>query len=160
MIEVVVSDLSRVLLLPKDPNYRGSLNSLNNKLLANNTDYDFWEYFKLNQELLDYYKILGQRMPVFIFTSETIQEHPSLKPILEATFSGIFSAQTLGTDKTQPTAYKQVINQINCEPGNVIYVDDTAENIVAAAQIGLKTVLYASSKSTIDAINTELNIID
>ncbi len=73
MIKAVVTDFSRVLLFPIDDSYIGGLNALNNKLLAENPQYSFWEYFRVNKELLDYYRELNSQVPVFVFTTETIQ---------------------------------------------------------------------------------------
>ncbi|HMT19362.1 MAG TPA: hypothetical protein PKD15_04965, partial [Candidatus Saccharibacteria bacterium] len=94
-IVAIITDFSRVLLFPTDNNYAGSLNELNNRLMKDDPDYTFLDYFSLNKELLAFYRELQTELPVFIFTSDSIQEHPAIKEGLAQTFRGVFSAKEL-----------------------------------------------------------------
>src|ERR1035437_2163675 len=99
MIKTIVTDFSKVLLFAKDPNYQGGLNDLNNRLLLGDPSYPFLDFFDLNEELLKYYKQLNGNVPVFVFTSETIQNHPAINTRIRSAFSGVFSAQELQLSK-------------------------------------------------------------
>lgn len=143
MIKVVITDFSRVLLFPIDTNYSDGLNALNNKLLKSDPDYDFYEHFKLNEELLSYYKRLN--LPVYIFTSETIQEHPAIKSRLLEAFSGIFSAKYLEVSKVDKDAYLAIANELDVPVREILYIDDNHDNIKAARNAGCETVLYTSN---------------
>jgi HAD superfamily hydrolase (TIGR01509 family) len=151
MIQAIVTDFSRVLLFPVDETYQGGLNPLNNRLLAKDLNYDFWQYFKLNEELLEYYKSLD--LPVYIFTSETIQDHPAVKDMLSEAFKGVISAKNLGAQKTDPAAYSSMAKEIKVPAQDLIYIDDKQENIDAAQSAGCETVLYKSNEETIDKIS-------
>jgi HAD superfamily hydrolase (TIGR01509 family) len=150
MVQAIVTDFSRVLLFPVDKTYQGGLNPLNNRLLAEDPDYDFWQYFKLNKELLEYYKSLD--LPVYIFTSETIQNHPAVKDMLSGFFKGVISAKNLGAQKTDSAAYSSIAKELEVQAEDLLYIDDKQENIDAAQSAGCKTVLYKSNEETIDEI--------
>lgn len=147
MTKVIVTDFSRVLLFPVDEAYDGGLNNLNNRLAEQNPDYDFKKYFKLNHELLDYYA--SSKVPVYIFTSETIQEHPAIKDELLGVFAGVFSAKHLGVSKTDVGAYKRIAQEVNAQTTEIVYVDDNEANVAAANDAGCDGILYVSSEASV-----------
>ncbi len=120
MIKSVVTDFSKVLLFAKDPNYSGGLNALNNKLLSEDPNYSFGDYFTLNDELLEYYSRLNSKVPVYVFTSETIQDHPAIKTKIKNAFSGVMSAKKLHLSKSDSDAYQSIADQVHCLPGEVL----------------------------------------
>jgi len=144
MIKAIVSDFSRVILFPKDSIYEGSLNSLHKEksLLSN---YNPLDYFNLNTELLDFYKSQKEKVNLYIFTTDSIQDAPEFKPFLEPIFTKIFSALKMGFSKKDPEAYKLITRELGCDPCEIIYIDDAVENIEAASAVGIKVVLYADS---------------
>ncbi|MBI4250317.1 hypothetical protein HY622_01905 [Candidatus Uhrbacteria bacterium] len=84
---VILSDLSRVLLFPKDNKYLGGLNELHKKLITEKGGmYPAFTYFELNQELLDYYKSLDSDHILAVFTTDVIQDHPDIRRELEKVF--------------------------------------------------------------------------
>jgi len=154
MIKTVVTDFSKVLLFAKDPHYRGGLNELNNRLLLGDPAYPFFEYFVLNEELLRYYKKLNNTVPVFVFTSETVQDHPAIKETVRNAFRGVFSAKELHLSKAEPKTYEEVAKLAGCRPDEVLYVDDKASNLESAVRAGLNTVLYTGNDEIIRQLDT------
>lgn len=150
MIKVIVTDFSRVLLFPTDNNYIGGLNVLNNALLQSDPDYDFTKHFRLNNELLDYYSSL--KLPVYIFTSETIQEHPAIKDKLEGVFTNIFSAKHMKLNKKDKTAYETIASKLSLQPSEILYIDDDQGNINAAKAAGFHVILYKSNNDVIGKV--------
>lgn len=98
MIRAIVSDFSKVLLLPKDATYQGSLNALHKQLLEQ-PNYNPLNYFTFNQELLELYASLKEQCPLYIFTSDSIQDAPEFQPYLQPIFTGILSGKKMNTDK-------------------------------------------------------------
>lgn len=150
MNKAVVSDFSRVLLFPADESYAGSLNALNKTLTMENPDYDFWKYFRLNEALLEYYASLD--VPVYIFTSDTIQNHPAIKSKLDAIFKDVLSAKELNVSKADPLAYGLIAKRLQLQPKEVMYIDDQKTNITAALDAGFSTTHYRSNKDVVDKI--------
>ena len=151
MIKALVTDFSRVLLHPLDPNYSGGLNSLQRELEAQG-EYDFWAHFKLNQELLEFYKAVGQRIPVYIFTSEYIQDHPAVKPQLESVFTAVLSAARLGLSKKDPETYQIIAEKIGVQTADVVYTDDSLVNVTAANKGGMRAVQFETNAQIIPVI--------
>ncbi len=141
MIKAIVSDFSRVLLFPKDRNYLASLNVLH-KELSQKPDYNALDHFELNIELLNFYKSLKDKTPIYIFTSDSIQDAVEFQPYLQPVFKDILSAKKMDTDKKISAAYKLVATHLNLNVNEILYIDDAIENIMAAKKAGLNTLLY------------------
>lgn len=155
MIHALVTDFSRVLLFPADTQYAGGLNALCQNLAATG-EYNFWEHFVLNRELLAFYKSVGEHVSVYMFTTEHIQEHPALQPELEGVFRGVFSGARLRLKKSDPAAYITIANEIGYSPVEVLYVDDQQHNLDAAGQAGMTTIRYTSNEQVEREINEAL----
>lgn len=156
-IKVLISDVSRVLLFPKDKNYTGSLNNLyKEKVIGSGAS--FFDYFELNEELLHFYKMLKNKINIFILTSDVIQDAEELKPYWDGVIDEIFSASKMGLDKKQPEIYKKVLSEIGFPAETVIYIDDAQDNLISANSVGIKTVLHESNSDTFLKIETLLNL--
>src|SRR3989338_6763761 len=90
MIKAIVSDFSRVVLLPLNHQYTGGLNALYRDL-KRQEQLDFWKYFQLNRDLLEWYQTISERVDIYLFTAEYIQEDPAVQHELTL-FKEIFSA--------------------------------------------------------------------
>lgn len=156
MIKAIVSDFSRVLLFPKDKNYLDSLNALH-KELSQKSGYNALDHFELNIALLNFYKSLDSKTPVYIFTSDTIQDAPEFQPYLQPVFNEVLSAKKMSTDKKIPNAYKLVAAHLGLSPDEILYIDDAPENIQAAKTAGLNTFLYAGYEKLVTQIAEALN---
>ena len=144
MIKALVSDFSRVILSPADENYVGGLNALHRNL-SGLGDYNFWEYFRLNEDLLAFYQTIREQIPVYVFTSEYIQEHPALQPKMQGIFKYIFSAARLGLKKNDTETYKIIAEKINLKPEEILYIDDNKKNLDASNEAGMTVIHYESN---------------
>ncbi|HMS23681.1 MAG TPA: HAD-IA family hydrolase [Candidatus Saccharibacteria bacterium] len=150
MLKAVITDFSRVLLFPADDSYQQGLNSLNRQLLESTPNYDFWKYFQLNEELLTYYTTLT--LPKYIFTSDSIQDHPAVNKRLKAVFKEILSAKVLNVSKSDSKTYAAIAKLLDLKPNEIIYIDDNHNNIDAAKKAGCETILYKSNEDVIGKI--------
>ncbi len=141
MIKVIVFDLARVLLFPKDTNYQGGLNDLYAKA-KDKPDFKFFDYFVFNEELLTYIKAIKERIPVKIFTSDTIQKDPAIKEELLRIFENVYSAKEMGISKNEPDSYQFLAKELRVMPDQILYFDDSPKNIEAALLVGVDAVLY------------------
>ena len=155
MIKAVVSDFSRVLLSPIDDDYTGGLNDLHKELSASGT-YDFWSYFQVNQDLLAFFQTIGERVDIYMFTTEYIQEHPALQPSLAGIFKNIFSGARLGLKKSDPQAYETIAENIGLKPEEILYIDDKQANLDVAKQAGLNVALFQTNNQIIPYIGKSL----
>lgn len=152
MIKVLLFDFARVLLFPKNVSYKGVLNDLY-KLKKNKKDFIFENYFYFNDELLDYIKSVKNRFRIIMFTSETIQNDPVVMKKLDGIFEKIISAKEIGFSKTDPEAYRFIVDELQCAPDEILFIDDNADNIYGATEAGLNTHLFKDNKGLIEEIN-------
>lgn len=52
-------------------------------------------------------------------------------------FVDVYTSCSLGRRKPDPAAFHSVCSRMQCEPADVIFLDDTAENVTGAASIGM-----------------------
>lgn len=147
MIKAFVSDFSRVLLSPKDDTYTEGLNALHKKLSAGG-DYDFWSYFRLNQDLLAFFKTIGEHADVYLFTTEYIQEHPALQSELVGVFKRVFSGAHLGLKKNDAQSYRLIAKEVGLNPEEILYMDDKQANLDAAKEAGMVVIRYETNDQT------------
>jgi HAD superfamily hydrolase (TIGR01509 family) len=157
MIKALVTDVSKVLLFAKDKNYTGGLNALHKEKLQD-ANYKFFDYFELNNGLLEFYISLTDKLSLYVFTSETIQDAPEIRNNLLSVFTQIFSASKLGISKKDTSSYKLLSKMINFLPEEIIYIDDSKENIRAADKAGFQTILYLDNQQTINEIERKLSV--
>lgn len=157
MIKALVTDFSRVLLFPKDKTYTGSLNGLLRDL-STQANYKLLDSFELNTELLEYYKSLAEKLDLYVFTSERIQDSPEFQPFIKPVFKEIFSALKMEVDKKDEDAYKKLVTTVNLDPTEIIYIDDSEVNIEAANKAGLQTILFKDNESLKTELHNKLEV--
>jgi HAD superfamily hydrolase (TIGR01509 family) len=57
-------------------------------------------------------------------------------------FRGFVISGDTGTRKPDPAIYGSLLEQANCKPCDVVFVDDRLRNIEAAAALGIRSVLF------------------
>lgn len=153
MIRALLFDLSYTLLFPKDISYIDELNALYKNTKQRSGTYKFFDRFYLNDELIDFLLTRKNILELFMFTSGTIQNDPAIKGKLNNTFNDIFSAEMLSISKRDPEAYRTIAAMIHHKPKEVLFVDDSVENIDAAAYTGMQTLKYENNLLTIKYLN-------
>ena len=69
-------------------------------------------------------------------------------------FSQLFLSFETGNAKPAPAAFTDVIEHFACEPGDIVFLDDSANNIAAAQSAGLRAQLvrgHAEVKRAVEA---------
>lgn len=154
-MEILISDLGGVLLFPKDSNHKGKLNPIYAEESEKN-GFNFFDHFRLNTELLEYYQGLKEKgVVLYMITEGVIQNAPEIKPQLEAVFTEIISSGELGLSKKEPTLYLSLVERLECDPSKVIYVDDNRENINGAEEAGLISIQYRDNQELISKLQDD-----
>ena len=152
-MKALITDVSRVLLFPKNKKYTGSLNSLYKEKVMNSNNL-FFDFFQLNTELLDFYTSLSKKLDIHMVTSDVIQDAPELQPYWKGIIGNIFSASNIGLHKSESEMYKRILSELSVSASDVIFIDDNIVHIQAAQKIGLYGVVYTNNRQVIDAIHT------
>lgn len=152
MITTLLFDFSRVILNVKDKNYSGLLNTLY-KEMSSKPDYNFFNYFELNKELLKLLETIKSKCPLYIFTTGSIQNVPEVRKRIDPIFRKIYSAEELELDKKDPQSYLYISKDLGKSPEEILFTDDQSENIKAAETAGLKAVRYQSNEQLISELS-------
>ena len=59
-------------------------------------------------------------------------------------FDEIYDSSKIGFKKPDPNFYKFILGQINCNPQEVLYFDDTLSLINESSKLGIKSIHYKS----------------
>lgn len=153
MITTLLFDFSNTLLFAKDKNYSGGLNKLHKELFTANPNYNFWDFFELNDRLLSYLETKIAKYNLYIFTSGSIQNVPVVKERLSKIFKGLYSAEELNTSKKDIEAFIIISKLIKTAPREILFIDDDQQNLDAADSAGLNTMLFTSNDGVINKIN-------
>lgn len=151
-IKAIITDFSRVILFPRDPNYVGSLNKLHDEKHSEE-NYNFWQYFSLNSQLLDYFELLKQKYEIYLFTTGKTQEYSGLRTKLFGLFEQVFTVEDLGIEKNRQDAYTKLADKIGRKTDEILFVDDRQENLDAAKLAGMSVCLFVNNQSLVQFIN-------
>lgn len=86
---------------------------------------------------------------VLVFPKDILQNDPAAKEILDPIFDNIFSANELGLNKKDPQGYKIIAEKLGVKPNEILFIDDSIENVKAAQNAGLQAVQFVSNKQLI-----------
>jgi HAD superfamily hydrolase (TIGR01549 family) len=151
MIKAVIFDFSNVLFFYRESNFQGSINGKHQELKKNSL-YNIFDHFELNQELLDFANTIKSKCDLYIFTTGTVQQEPKILETINPIFKRIFTVEEIGFYKEDPLAFKEICRLINIPSKNILFIDDTLENIEAAKNAGLNAIPYLSNDQILQEI--------
>lgn len=125
---------------------------------------DFFNYWfsgeHLVPELLDYTKELkskGLRMSILSNNfRERTTYYRSHFPELFSNFDSVYFSWETGFVKSQPEAFKNVLEHDNLAAEECIFFDDSPKNVELAQSLGIKAQLYGGLEVTKEFINSNL----
>lgn len=102
------------------------------------------DIFWVDKEMVDYVQKLRKKYPVYILSNicELHHEH------IENTFSisnwadEVFVSYKERLIKPDVRIFKNVLKRINYEPYETVFIDDREENVIAARELGMHTILF------------------
>lgn len=140
MIKALVSDLSRVLIFPKEE-HPESLNELYQDRTAGGEKFN--EIFSFNTPLLGIYTAISHDTPVYVYTSGIyIPTDEQVQTVLSGFATKVFVGDDVPHKKSQPQAYAFLAETLEIKPEELVFVDDSAKNIAAADSAGYQTIHY------------------
>jgi putative hydrolase of the HAD superfamily len=97
----------------------------------------------------------ARRFPLYAFTNSnaTHQREWSTRFARElAVFRSVFVSSELGLRKPDPAAFAAVAGKAGFTPPEILFFDDSAENVAGARSAGMQAVLVTSSRDVSDAL--------
>ena len=89
----------------------------------------------------------------YIFTTGKVQNAEFIKHKLDMVFKDIFNVPMIGFKKTDKNAYLKLCEELDLKPSQVMFIDDTEENINAAKEAGLHAVVYHDNNQILNSIS-------
>lgn len=144
MVNTLLVDFSRVVLIPKDPTYTGSLNTLYRSLSLEERKNDFLQYFSWNESMISFLESIKGRFQLILFTTDIIHTDPAVLARLGDLFQQIFTSSDNGFPKDAAASYIFVADQLKKHPREILFIDDKPKNIAAAREAGMAVVQYVT----------------
>lgn len=69
-------------------------------------------------------------------------------------FDPALVSSDLGLVKPDPAIFQYAIERAGCEIDRILFIDDSERNVLAAAALGIKSVLYVDNASLIEQLQT------
>ena len=104
---------------------------------------------------LDAIDAVRKKIPTYGFTNtnrthQLYWEHHF--PRIQNTFEKLFVSSEIGLRKPEAEAFKFILNDISVKPNELLFFDDSLENIEGAKRLGIQTVLVSNSDSVVAAL--------
>jgi putative hydrolase of the HAD superfamily len=111
--------------------------------------HDAWQAIEVHEDVLDGVRTLAGRGVVRVLT--TNQNEPRAAWMREnLPYDELFDAQfyscEIGLAKPDPAYFTYVLEALGIAPEDALFLDDTAENVEAAARLGLRAELFARDR--------------
>ncbi|MEM7800693.1 MAG: HAD-IA family hydrolase [Chloroflexota bacterium] len=98
---------------------------------------------EIDQKVLAFVQRCRQQIPVTLVTNATSRLPYDLEALgLSKAFDHIVNSSDIGFFKPQPEIYQHALDQVGVPAENALFVDDKAENVDAAVQLGLNGHVY------------------
>lgn len=150
-ISCLLLDSSWVIIFPKERFFSGEINSSHERLKST-PGYRFFDYFQLNQPLLDYLLSVKNKVQVCMFTAGHVQNLPEVKTLLTPVFENIFSTKESGTGKDDPKVYHHLAEKLQKSPQEIMFIDDSSVNVEAAKKAGLEAIVFNDNNQVINEL--------
>jgi putative hydrolase of the HAD superfamily len=111
-----------------------------------------------NPELIEYARGLRPRYRTGLLSNSFVgarEREQALYGYAELVDDIVYSHE-VGMRKPTPAIYQLACSRLDVEPQETIFVDDLAENIAAAAELGITAILHRDNEQTIGRINDAL----
>ena len=121
---------------------------------------DFWGGDVLDDHLVEFIKGLRGEYSTVLLSNAWDDLRSFLEDVwkIDGIFDHIFISSELKLAKPDPEIYQVVINRLNQDPSEMIFVDDFIENVQAAREAGLNAIHFQSREQALDELKEYLDL--
>ncbi|MCD4694045.1 HAD-IA family hydrolase [bacterium] len=103
-------------------------------------------FMKINQEVAEFIKCINKNVLTLLLSKNTRSQFSDVEKKLgfKKYFSYTINTWEIGLPKASEKTMRHIMKKFSIKPSEVIYIDDQKENLVAAKNLGVNTVLYES----------------
>lgn len=100
-----------------------------------------------NIDLINLIDVLKRKYQVYLLTN-TVDLHHGVnsKRNIFSHFDGIFASFLMGKKKPEQNFYTHVLEELELNPNECVFIDDRKENIDAAKKIGIESILFKNNQ--------------
>ncbi|MBC7236131.1 MAG: HAD family phosphatase [Chloroflexi bacterium] len=105
---------------------------------------ELWNTWLVDERVLALIDRIRERYPVWMLSNATDALESLLKERFRVAdrFERILTSARLGVAKPKVEVFQELLRQLALEPGEVVFVDDRAENVAAAASLGMHVIWF------------------
>ncbi len=105
---------------------------------------EFWGGDRLDSHLVEFIQSLRGEYKTVLLSNAWDNLRPLLKGLwkIDSVFDHIFISAELGLAKPDPEIYKVVIDSLDQDPSELIFIDDFVENVKAAREANLNAIHF------------------
>jgi HAD superfamily hydrolase (TIGR01509 family) len=92
-----------------------------------------------------------------LFTAGSMHAIPEFKNLLDDYFKEIWSIDELG-NKTNPSSYLKLAAKVGLKSSEILFVDDSHQNVEAAEKAGLTGIVYTDNDSLLKELKRTVQI--
>lgn len=104
---------------------------------------------------MDAIDTVNDRIPTFGFTN-TNRTHQiyweAHFPRLGSLFQKLYASSEIGLRKPDAEAFNHILDEVGIQPDELLFFDDSIENIEGAKKLGIQTVLVTDTASVVNAL--------
>lgn len=103
-----------------------------------------YSQFRVDRELIAFAKSLSLQYKIGLLTNANRGHIDDVMRNLglEALFDSIVVSADIGVVKPQPAIYKAILKDLEVDPEEAVFIDDTARNVDGAISLGIHAILY------------------
>ena len=105
---------------------------------------DLWSSWQLDGDVLDIIDSIRQRFRVAMLSNATdaLENMLATRYQVADRFEAIVNSARVGVAKPEEAIYTELLRRLELDASQVVFVDDRAENVAAAASLGMHVVWY------------------
>lgn len=121
---------------------------------------EFWGGDRLDSHLVEFIQSLRGEYKTVLLSNAWDNLRPLLKGLwkIDSVFDHIFISAELGLAKPDPEIYKVVIDSLDQDPSELIFIDDFVENVKAAREANLNAIHFRNRDQALADIMEYLDL--
>lgn len=134
-------------------NHYGILHELRDEL-----ERDFWSGDEVDQELVSHIGRLKTRYLTGLITNAWLDIRHMLEDVwaIDTVFDEIIISAEVGLAKPDPAIYQMMLDRLNVEPAEAVFIDDFIANITAAQELGMQTIHFQQPSLALQKLDSLL----
>ncbi len=140
--------------LSSDHYWKEYIRILGVKDIDHNQARDYYLDYTLDHKMFELLKKISKQYTTALLSNLNIDmKDKIIKDLgLDRYFKHMIFSNDVGVLKPNPAIYKVAIEKLKLKPESLLFIDDSQDNIEGAKKLGLKTILFISSKQCISAL--------